>query len=158
MTPAKSTGTVTQPSTQPAAPRLRVTTGQSVFTCRPHVSPLVTMPKENTLATSETQLSTTADFHSPRVIRQNVTISKNNTTSATTFIKSNTFYHVLIAILIFILFLLSTLAIWQRLNIRKKTCMFVLPRDIESIDSYMEPLSIMTNRNDEHDIIYERVS
>ena len=157
MTPAKSTATVTQPSTQPAAPQLIVTTGQSVFTCRPHVSPRVTMPKENTSATSETQLSTTAQFHSPRVIRQHVTISKNNTTSPTTIIKSNNFYHVLIAILIFIIFSLSTLAIWHRLNNRKKR-MFVPPRDIESIDSYMEPLSIMTNRNDEHDTIYERVS
>ena len=96
------------------------------------------MPKDNTtLATSETQLSTTVQFHSPPVIRvkQNVTISKENTTSATTIIKSHTFYHVLTAILSLIILSLSTLAIWQRLNIRKKR-MFVPQRDIESVDSY----------------------
>ena len=118
------------------------------------------MPKENTTsAATETQLSTTVQFYSPPVIRvkQNVSISKENTTSATTIIKRNTFYHVLIAILSLIIFSLYTLAIWQRLNIRKKR-MFVTPRDIESVDSYVEPLSIMTNRNDEHDTFYERVS
>ena len=169
-------------STQAATQQSIVTTGQSVFTCQPHVketvthntaqaqllttfkfySPLVsrvkqkvTMPKENTTsATAET-----VQFYSPLVIRvkQNVTISKENTTSATTIIKSNTFHHVLIAILTLIILSLSTLTIWQRLNIRKKR-MFVPPRDFKSVDSYMEPLSIITNRNDVHDTIYERVS